>query len=189
MSYEFLVLHALKNKLVRHQNNKWDAPLITKDSGTPEEITEWLWLNFYSFVDGNHTRVALNRLLSKGYVVRNEDGTYCITPKGEQYYEENKDKIFHSPLTPTELCIYDLLCEKAIEFNKVYRFKVKEVAEVLGMPFKRCLSTCLSLHCKNKAFLLKIKDEYWVRLSFLEFEKLKEVEQIWRLNRDSHTIR
>jgi len=44
----------------------------------------------------------------------------------------------------------------------------------LGMPFKRCLSTCLSLHCKNKAFLLKIKGEYWVRLSFLEFEKLKE---------------
>jgi hypothetical protein len=178
MSYEFLVLHALQNKLFRHRDNKWDAELVTKDSGTPEEITEWLWVNFYCFVDGNRTRVALNRLLSKGYVTRNEDGTYSITTKGEQYYEENKDKIFHNPLTPTEQQIFNHLCEEAIELNGVYRSKVREVAEALNMPFKRCLSACLSLNCKNKAALLKIKGEYWVRLSFLEFEKLKEVEQI-----------
>jgi hypothetical protein len=173
MSYEFLVLHALQNKLVRHKDNKWDAELVTKDSGTPEEITEWLWDNFNFFVDGNHTRVALNRLLSKGYVTRNEDGTYSITTEGEQYYEENKNKIFHSPLTPPEQQIFNLLCEQANELNGVYRFKVSEVAEALNMPFKRCLSACLSLNCKNKAALLKIKGEYWVRLSFLEFEKLK----------------
>jgi hypothetical protein len=106
-------------------------------------------------------------------VARNEDGTYSITTKGEQYYAENKDKIFHSPLTPPEQHIFNFLCEQAIELNGIYRLRVQEVAEALNMPFKRCLSACLSLHCKNKAVLLKIKGEYWVRLSFLEFEKLK----------------
>jgi hypothetical protein len=178
MSYEFLVLHALQNKLVRHRDNKWDAELVTKDSATPEEITEWLWDNFYCFVDGNHTRVALKRLRDKGFVTRDANGSFSITSLGEKYYDENRDRVFNSPLTPPEQQIFNFLCEQANELNGVYRFKVREVAEALNMPFKRCLSACLSLNCKNKAALLKIKGEYWVRLSFLEFEKLKEVEQI-----------
>jgi hypothetical protein len=173
MLYEFLVLHALKMKLAARKD-AWSNEFETTDAASPEQITKWLWNNWFFFVDGNHTRVALKRLRDKGFVARDANGLFFITSLGEKYYEENKDRIFNSPLTHTEKCVFDFLCRQAVEWGQVYRFKVKEVAEILNMPYKKCLSTCLSLHCKNKVALFKIRGEYWVRLSFQEFERIRK---------------
>jgi predicted transcriptional regulator len=160
MVYEYLVLHVLKNN----------------ESATAEQITKWLKADWYKFANGNKTRVALKRLRDRGLVVRNDNGTFSITSKGLEHYENLNMKIL-GELSPTEKQLFEFL---QIENKDGFApYPLKRIARELGIPYKRCLNATMRLACKRKALLWfkrKYKD-YLISLSFTEYEKLRRCVQ------------
>jgi hypothetical protein len=169
--YGFLVLHALKKKLAVRKNFLTEE-FETTDAATPEQITEWLWNNFYFFVNGNHTRVALKRLKDKGYVARDTNGLFSITGKGQEYYESMKEKVFNE-LSPIETRIMEYLYEKTKEWGHC-RIQLDAIASELKIPFRTCLNSCIALTLKLKTDVFYDKDKYFVQLTHSELSKLKE---------------
>jgi hypothetical protein len=170
MSYEFLTLYALKNKLARLKNNE----LVMKDAATPEEITTWLKDDFYWFVNGNNVRVALKRLNDKGLVVRSENGTFAITTKGLEHYE-NLSKPILEELSPIEKQIFEFLQVETKGYEEFVAFPLESIAKKLNIPFKKCLDAAMRLACKRKVLLgfQQRGKGYQISLSFTEYGKVK----------------
>jgi len=168
--YSFLVLHALKKKLIARK--AWSDEFETVDAASPEQITKWLRGNWLCFVNGNHTRVALKRLKDKGYVARDTNGLFSITKEGEQYYESVKEKVFNE-LSPTEAQIMEYLYEKTKEWGHC-RVQLGAIASELKIPFRQCLNSCIALALKLKADLFYNSNKYTVQLTYSELSKLKE---------------
>jgi len=157
MSYEFLVLHALKNN----------------ESATPEQITKWLKTDMYWFVNGNGVRVTLKRLKDKG-LVRNDNGSFSITTEGVQYYE-NLSKSILGELSPTEKILFEFLQIETKGYNEFVAFPLESIAKKLNIPFKKCLDAAMRLACKRKVLLgfQQRSKSYQISLSFTEYAKLK----------------
>jgi len=160
MTYEFLVLHALKKN----------------ESATPEQITKWLKADLYWFADGNNTRVTLKRLKDKGLVVRNDNGTFSITSKGLEHHE-NLNKSILEELSPTEKQIFEFL--QIENKNGFTAYPLKRIAKELGIPYKKCLNAAMRLACKRKVLLgfEQRGKSYFISLSFTEYEKLRRCMQ------------
>jgi DNA-binding PadR family transcriptional regulator len=158
MTYEFLVLHALKKN----------------ESATPEQITKWLKAGFYWFADGNNTRVTLKRLKDKGLVVRNDNGTFSITSKGLEHYENLNMKIL-GELSPTEKILFEFLQTETKGYEEFVAFPLEGVAKKLNIPFKKCLDAGMRLACKGKVLLgfQQRGKGYQISLSFTEYAKLR----------------
>jgi predicted transcriptional regulator len=162
MSYEFLVLHALKNN----------------ESATPEQITKWLKADWYWFVDGNGVRVTLKRLKDKGLVMRNDNGTFSITSDGVQYYE-NLSKSILGELSPTEKVLFEFLQTETKGYEEFVAFPLESIAKKLNIPYRKCLDTAMRLACKRKVLLgfQQKSKNYQISLSFMEYIKLRECMQ------------
>jgi DNA-binding PadR family transcriptional regulator len=162
MSYEFLVLHALKNN----------------ESATPEQITKLLKTDMYWFVDGNGVRVTLKRLKDKGLVVRSENGSFSITSDGVQYYK-NLSKSILGELSPTEKILFEFLQTETKGYNEFVAFPLESIAKKLNIPFKTCLNAGMRLACKRKVLLgfQQKSKNYQISLSFTEYAKLRECMQ------------
>jgi predicted transcriptional regulator len=165
LSYEFLILHALKKN----------------ESATPEQITKWLKADLYWFVDGNGVRVTLKRLKDKGLVVRNDNGTFSITSKGLEHYENLNMKILEE-LSPTEKILFEFLQTETKGYEEFVAFPLEGVAKKLNIPFKKCLDAAMRLACKGKVLLgfQQRSKGYQISLSFTEYAKLRSGMQIWR---------
>jgi DNA-binding PadR family transcriptional regulator len=152
MPYEFLVLHALENV----------------GSATPQQITEWLGKFFFwrTIPKGNHTRVALKRLVDKGLVAKDGTGYFSITEQGKQYYTSKRNKIVNGPLSPSEKRILDLLNQEKIRWGMVSHYSLEEVCKKLKMSPKQCYLACQKLALKEKIFLY-----YFRRKSYVELQQ------------------
>jgi DNA-binding PadR family transcriptional regulator len=163
MVYEFLILHTLKNE----------------SATTPEQITKLLKADWYWFVDGNGVRVTLKRLKDKGLVVRNDNGTFTITTKGLEHYENLNMQIL-GQLSPTEKQIFELLQTETKGYEEFVAFPLEGIAKKLNISFKKCLDAAMRLACKRKVLLgfQQRSRTYQISLSFTEYAKLRGGMQI-----------
>jgi DNA-binding PadR family transcriptional regulator len=159
MSYEFLVLHVLKNN---------------ESATTPEQITKLLKADMYWFVNGNSVRVTLKRLKDKGLVVRSENGSFSITSDGVQYYE-NLSKSILGELSPIEKILFEFLQTETKGYEEFVAFPLESIAKKLNIPFKKCLDAAMRLACKRKVLLgfQQRGKGYQISLSFTEYAKLR----------------
>jgi predicted transcriptional regulator len=159
MVYEFLILHTLKNN---------------ESAITPEQITKLLKGDLYWFVAGNGVRVTLKRLKDKGLIVRNDNGTFAITTKGLEHYE-NLSKLILEELSPIEKQIFEFLQVETKGYEEFVAFPLEGVAKKLNIPFKKCLDAAMRLACKHKVLLgfRKKSKNYQISLSFTEYAKLR----------------
>jgi hypothetical protein len=145
---------------------------------TPEQITKLLKADWYWFVDGNGVRVTLKRLKDKGLVMRNDNGTFSITSKGLEHYENLNMKIL-GELSPTEKVLFEFLQTETKGYEEFVAFPLESIAKKLNIPYRKCLDTAMRLACKRKVLLgfqQKCRN-YQVSLSFVEYVKLRECMQ------------
>jgi DNA-binding PadR family transcriptional regulator len=159
MSYEFLVLHVLKNN---------------ESATTPEQITKLLKADMYWFVNGNSVRVTLKRLRDKGLIMRNDNGTFAITTKGLEHYE-NLSKPILEELSPIEKQLFEFLQIETKGYEEFVAFPLEGIAKKLNIPFKKCLDAAMRLACKRKVLLgfQQRSRAYQISLSFTEYAKLR----------------
>ena len=160
MTYEFLVLHALENV----------------GSATPQQITEWLGKFFFwrTIPKGNHTRVALKRLVDKSLVAKDGTGYFSITEQGKQYYMSKRNKIFNGPLSPSEKRILDFLSREKTR-QRIHH--LEDVCEELKMSPRQCYLACQKLALKEKIFLY-----YFRRKSYVELQQgdIEDALALWK---------
>jgi hypothetical protein len=139
-------------------------------ASSPEEIKNWLRRGFW-FVGGNNIRVALKRLVDKGFVERGEND-FSITGKGMEYYESVKELVFNGEMSPSERQILEFLYAKELEWGHLI-YPLERLVTYLNMPFRRCLNACMKLACKRKILLYRRKG-YWVSLSLVDSKRTEE---------------